>query len=44
MNIGVVAEVRDAQFRLILLSIQHSRVPTYDSAKNSYSGLAAGKG
>jgi hypothetical protein len=33
------AEVRDAGFWLILVSIQHSRVPTYDLAKNSDSGL-----
>jgi hypothetical protein len=28
----------------ILVSIQHSRVPTFNLAKNSYFGLAAGKG
>jgi hypothetical protein len=28
----------------ILVSIQHSRVPTFNLAENSYFGLAAGKG
>jgi len=28
----------------ILASIQQSRVPTFNSAENSYFGLAAGKG
>ena len=28
----------------ILVSIQHSRVPTLNLAENSYFGLAAGKG
>jgi hypothetical protein len=28
----------------ILVSIQHSRVPTFNLAENRYFGLAAGKG
>ena len=44
MNIMVVVEVHNARFWLILAKIQHSRVPTYNLAQNSYSGLAAGKG